>query len=250
MRRLLFIIAATVLALTGLRANTFADETLHYKVMYKWGLINKKAGDVEIRLQNQGDKYLASLTAASAPWADRIYCVRDTLLSQIKKDGLKPIIYEKYAHEGNEDKYDRVRYSYQGARAIGDCYRLAFKKGQLKRDETRTLEATGTTVDMLTAFYYMRKLPFHEWETGHVLSINIFSGKQKELLSIKYHGTEQVETDGKTHDCYKVTFIFTSNGKKKTSDDMFAWIDTTSGIPIKLEGKLPIGSVRCYYTGN
>lgn len=249
MRRLIIIIAAITMAFAGLRAANFADETLHYKVMYKWGLINKKAGDVEIKLQSQGDRYLAELTAASAPWADKIYCVRDTLRSEIIKNGLKPVIYEKFAHEGSDDKYDRVRYRRQGATVIGDCYRLAYKKGQLKRDETRTLEATGTTVDMLTAFYYMRQLPFSQWEPGHVLTINIFSGKQQELLTIKYHGAEAVETDGKTYDCYKITFIFTSNGKKKTSDDMMAWIDTSNLVPIKLEGKLPIGSVRCYFTG-
>lgn len=250
MPRLITIIAAAIMALASAQAAPLADETLHYKVMYKWGLINKNAGSVEIKLRGHGDTYEAELTAASAPWADKIYCVRDTLRSQFKKAGLKPIIYEKFAHEGNEDKYDRVRYSYRGATAFGDCYRLAYKKGQLKRDETRSLEATGTTVDMLTAFYYMRRLPFDKWEPGHVLTINIFSGKQQELLSIKYHGTEEVESDDGVHTCYKITFIFTSNGKKKTSDDMFAWIDTSTLIPIKLEGKLPIGSVRCYFTGS
>lgn len=250
MRRLLFIISALMLVFTGARANHFADEILHYKVMYKWGLIHKKAGDVEISLHSDGNKYVAALTASSAPWADKIYCVRDTLLSHIEKEGLKPIKYEKFAHEGNDDKYDRVVYRREGARVIGDCYRLAYKKGVKKRDESRTLEAMGTTVDMLTAFYYMRRLPFDTWQPGHVITINIFSGKQKELLTIKYHGTEQVEYDGNKHSCHKITFIFTSNGKKKTSDDMFAWIDTATRVPIKLEGKLPVGSVRCYLTAN
>lgn len=125
-----------------------------------------------------------------------------------------------------------------------------WKDGKLERDETRVLEAVGTTMDMLSSFYYMRALPYASWEKGHVHSINIFSGKRKELLTIKYLGREKVEYDKHTYDCHHIRFIFTSDGKKKTSDDMDAWIDVTgNNIPVKLEGKLPVGKIRCFYTG-
>ena len=60
------------------------------------------------------------------------------------------------------------------------------------------LEAEGTTVDMLSAYYYMRSLPFPMWDSGHTECINIFSGKRKELLTIKYHGIEEAKSDNKT----------------------------------------------------
>ena len=40
-------------------------ETLHYKVMFKWGLINKKAGSATLTLSHGPKSYLAKLTAAS-----------------------------------------------------------------------------------------------------------------------------------------------------------------------------------------
>ncbi len=228
----------------------FADETLHYKVMFKWGLINKQAGTVAIRLDNQPDKYVSRLTAASASWADKFYRVRDTLNCSIDKEGFKSTFYEKISHEGGEDKHDIVRYRRQGATVFGDCSRLVKKDGKITKNETRTLQATGTTVDMLTAFYYMRNLPYEDWQKKHVLTINIFSGKRKELLTIKYLGVETVKYDGKSYSCYHISFIFTSDGRTKTSDDMDAWITTSPRrIPVKLEGKLPVGKVRCFYTG-
>ena len=240
------IIIASLWCALGAAANTFSPETLHYKVMFKWGLINKKAGTVAINIGHHPEGgYASRLTAASAPWADKFYRVRDTLQCRMSLD-LKPSLYEKFSHEGKEDKVDRVVYSRSGYRVTAKCTRKKWKSGKLTVNEQRDLAAEGTTVDMLTAFYYMRALPFPTWKPGHVLTINIFSGKRKELLTIKYLGNEAVE--GK--DCYHISFIFTSDGRTRTSDDMEAWISTDAErIPLKLEGKLPVGKVKCYYTG-
>ncbi len=228
----------------------FPDETLTYKVIYKWGLVNKLAGTVEINLRSEGDKYFSTLTAKSAPWADRLYKVRDTLLSTMERPSLAPVIYHKKSHEGSEDKLDVVQFSKQGATTKGYCTRKVVKKGKLFRDEKLELSAIGTTVDMLSSFYYMRTLNFASMKPGAVITINIFSGKRQELLTIKYQGKEKVTYDGNTYNCNKVSFIFTSDGKTRTSDDMFAWLtDDERQIPVLLEGKLAVGSVKCYYTG-
>lgn len=243
----LLVIFASVISVTC--AKDFADETVNYKVMFKWGLINKQAGTVSIQLKNAGKHYQSELTAASAPWADRFYKVRDTLRCEIIRDGLKPTIYQKFAHEDKDYNRDQVTYRREGDTVYGDCMHRSIRNGNLRREVDTTLVATGMTLDMLTSFYYMRQLPYASWKPGQTTSVNIYSGRKKELLTIKYNGMETIETDGKLYDCYHITFIFTSGGKKKSSDDMSAWIDKNTSIPIKLEGKLPVGSVRCFYTG-
>jgi hypothetical protein len=248
--RLLCIIALVCLGLTAYANKTFSNETTNYKVLFKWGLINKQAGNVRISLNNDGGNYRTRLTASSAPWADKFYQVRDTLNGKIRRDGFLPLFYEKIAHEGNEDKHDVVKFERSGATVTGHCTRKKVKDGVLKADEQKTVTATGTTLDMLSAYYYMRQLPFESWTKGYVLTVNIFSGKRKELLTIRYVGTETITTDKKSYTCYHIKFLFTSDGRTKTSDDMDAWISTdTNRIPIKLEGKLPVGKVQCYYTG-
>lgn len=224
-------------------------ETLHYKVMFKWGLINKQAGTATLTLKTGTDGYTAQLTAASAPWADKIYCVRDTLNGRMSASGFKPLSYEKIANEGNERKHDVVIYDYSKPGIVGaDCTRKVFKKGELKVDEKRSLAAENSAVDMLTSFYYMRSLPFEKWAAGHKTLIDIFSGKRKELLTITYHGIVKVDLDGSSAQAYHISFTFTSDDGKKTSDDMDAWISTDDArLPLRLEGKLPVGKVHCIY---
>jgi hypothetical protein len=247
-------VCALAIAASSITASaaSFADESLNYKVTYKWGLVNKQAGTATLTLRNSGSNYVAKLTARSDPWADKFYRVRDTLTSTIKRDGFKPLRYEKIAHEGDESKRDVVTYKYTNAKVIGECTRRKWDEdGTLKIDEKRTLESYGTTVDMLSSFYYMRDLPYSTWKANHVVTLNIYSGKRKELLTIKYLGVETVKYDNKSFKCYHISFTFTSDGKTKTSDDMDAWISTDDRhIPVKLEGSLKVGKVRCFYTGS
>jgi len=242
-----FALAATMSATAK---SSFDNESVSYKVKYKWGLINKHAGDVTIKLHSDGNRYRSQLVAASQPWADKFFRVRDTLNGTFAHGTLRPEFYEKIANEGSERKHDIVRFSYSGNTVTGKCVRKVWKKGKQKVDETRTLTARGTTVDMLTSFYYMRTLPYEQWKRGHKEELNIYSGKRKELLTITYHGIDDVETENHSFRCYHITFTFTSDDKKKTSDDMDAWITTDSRrLPVRLEGTLPVGKVHCLYTG-
>lgn len=224
-------------------------ETLRYNVMFKWGLINKKAGTAALTLSHAPSGYRAMLAAASEPWADRFYRVRDTLNGRMEYVGSRPLYYEKIAHEGGDFKHDEVRYDYSTpGKVYGHCRHRAYEHDELRVDQSHTLEADSAALDMLTAFYYMRSLPYETMQTGDTFSIDIFSGRRKELLTIHYSGSEIVKIDGQRLPAYHITFTFTSKGGSKTSDDMDAWIGTTpQRIPLKMEGKLPVGKVRCLY---
>ena len=103
---------------------------------------------------------------------------------------------------------------------------------------------------MLASYYYMRQIDYASMQPGETVKVNVFSGKQKELLTIHYDGLKDVEVDGTRHRCYHITFTFTSRGGKKSSDNMDAWISTDGRrIPLLLEGKLPVGKVRAVYAG-
>ena len=105
--------------------------------MFKWGLINKKAGVVSITLAEDGDKYSSRLTGTSASWADRFFKVRDTLSGRMTKKDMTPLFYEKIAHEGGKHKHDIVTYNYSTPGIVkADCIRRAFNKdGDMTVDE-------------------------------------------------------------------------------------------------------------------
>ena len=71
MLRLIIGLVAIAASNVAIAVTHFNDETLNYKVIYKWGLINKQAGHAKLTLKNVGEDYVVQLTAASEPWADK-----------------------------------------------------------------------------------------------------------------------------------------------------------------------------------
>ncbi|MBQ7041887.1 MAG: DUF3108 domain-containing protein [Muribaculaceae bacterium] len=251
MKRLIFIIFVMILtSLNWVSAISLPNEELKYKVTYKWGLIHTQAGRATLSLLYDGDKYKSTLIARTETWADRIYRVRDTLYSEMTLD-FTPIKYVKSAHEKGKYVRDQIDYIVVGNNFTGNCTRYRIKKGDSDfSTELKTINATGTTVDMLSVFYHLRTLDFPSMKLGETKTINIFSGKTKELLSIKYEGIKTVKIDEQKYNTYHVSFKFTSEDGKKSSDDIDTWISADNRrIPIKLEGSLPIGKIRCLYIG-
>lgn len=82
------------------------------------------------------------------------------------------------------------------------------------------------------------------------MRLNVFSGRQKEILKIHFDGTKEIKIGKKRFKTYHITFTFTSKAGKKTSDNMDAWISATpERVPLLLEGRLPVGKVRAVYSG-
>lgn len=230
-------------------ARKFKDESLNYRVMYKLGLVNKQAGHATLSLKNRGRHYELLLTAASEPWADKIYMARDTLIGVVEIDGFRPLSYRKMAHEKGDFKLDVVDYTYAGETVVAKAHRKQYNsKNELKKELENVFEVEGTAVDILSSYYYMRLLPFHEIHPGFSETISVFSGKRRELLTLRYVGEEKVTLGKEEYPAYHISFTFTdaANPGKTSSAPMDAWIRVADLVPLKLVGKLPVGKVECY----
>lgn len=228
---------------------SFRDETLHYVVSYKWGLIHKDAGEATLSLKNQGDKYHLTLTGRTKPWADSFYQVRDTLKGVVVKDGLKPLSYIKIAHEKGKYSRDDIHYSYSGNMVEGIAKRIRQgKDGKITVTEKK-LTGTGAVYDMLSVFYYLRDIDYSVLNKGQVISGTVFSGSKVETIVIRCVGMEEIRLKDKSkREAYHIKFKFTTEGKKKSSDDIDTWISTDpSHIPLLVVGSLPVGQIKCYY---
>jgi hypothetical protein len=236
------------------KADTWSvpKEKLTYDVMYKWGLIHKKAGSVSLTTNvGTGSTFNSKLTGATASWADKFYKVRDTLTGTIDRHTFLPLKYDKVSYEGGDFSHDNLQFSRSGNTTTAKVVRRT--KGKKETSITtdhKELEATGTTLDMLSSFYYMRCLDYSSMKKGQTVKLNVFSGRQKEILTIHYDGEVNIDIKDKSYPTYHITFTFTSKNGTKTSDNMDAWISTTSSrIPLLMEGKLPVGKIRCFYSG-
>lgn len=249
-------IVAAVMLLAGalmparVAALDLPDEDLNYMIMYKWGLVNKDAASAVLSLRSDGNHYYAKLSARTLPWADKIFMVRDTLKSTMLREGCLPELYTKISHEGSRYGRDVVRYERNGDEVTGYAERWKSKNGGPVITSETVLHATGRTVDMLSVFYYLRTLDFESMRPGEVVSMNVFSGKSVEQLTVRYDGIEDIKLGKYRWRTFHLSFTFTQNGKV-SSDAMETWISTdATRIPVQLEGQLPLGKVRAYFTGS
>lgn len=249
-KKLLFALTALLCAVSSGYAFDLPDEDLTYVVLYKWGLINKDAATATLSLRADGTHYSCQLAASTLPWADKVFRVRDTLQVSLQKSQCLPNIYRKITHEGGTYNRDVVRYSRNGDEVTGHATRVRQKKdGPVMRFDT-TLYATGPTFDMLSIFYYLRQFDYSEMKQGEQIHANIFSGKAVERLTVTYRGVQKIKINRREWTAYYLTFSFTHNGQP-SGENMSTWISTDAQrVPLKVEGKLPLGKVQAYYTGD
>ena len=226
-------------------ARDFNNETLNYEVVYHWGMIWKHAADASLTTRKTKDGYYAQLVGKTRSWADKVYPVRDTLKCTMD-NSLKPLRYEKLAHEKDYYARDVIKFSYNYSHTKAHCTRYR-KSGTTSID----LSAKAQAYDMVSVFYMLRNLDYGELSRNKNYTTVIFSGKEKEYLTINYKGVENIKMrDGTKRKAHRIDFRFTQEGGKKSSDNLSAWMSTDdSRIPLLLVGKLPVGEVKCYYTG-
>ena len=239
---ILLLVAAMVLP-QQVWARDFGNETLNYEVVYHWGMIWKHAADATLSLRKTSSGYNAQLTGKTRSWADKVYPVRDTLKCSMDAN-LRPLRYEKLTHEKDYYARDVVKFSYNYSHTSAHCTRYR-KSGTTSID----LSAKAQAYDMLSVFYMLRNLDYSELSRNKNYTTIIFSGKEKEYLTINYQGVETIKMrDGSKRQAHRISFKFTQEGGKNSSDNLTAWMSTQADrIPLLLVGKLPVGEVKCYY---
>ena len=242
MKRTILLLAAGSLLSLMSHAVNYTNEMLNYQIVFSWGMVWKHAGDATLSIKKTSTGYQAQLTGKTRSWADKVYPVRDTLKCTLNSK-LQPLRYEKLTHEKDYYARDLVEYSYNYSHTSAKCTR--FRKSG---DTTTQLSAMCQAYDMLSVFYMLRDLDFAMLTASKPFTTVIFSGKEKEYLTIRYKGVEKVKMrDGSKREAHHVVFKFTQKGGKTSSDDLDASLSTDDAhVPLLLQGALPVGKVKCY----
>ncbi len=240
---LVFVVLGLVLS-PLVNALNITNETLNYQVVYHWGIVWKHAADATLTTTKTANGYSSRLTGKTRSWADKIYTVRDTLKCTMTSN-FRPLKYEKFTHERSYYAHDIVEFTNYGASTSAQCTR--YRKN--KPTANLSLSANGVAYDMLSVFFMLRNIDFDKMKSGNTYSTWIFSGKEKEILTVKYVNIEQIKLRDKSkHQAYHIKLKFTQDNGKKSSDDIDAYISTDDQrIPLMVVGKLPVGEIKCYY---
>ena len=217
------------------------EEYLQYDVVYQWGLLWVKAANGSLSIARDGNQYHAQVIATTTPFADGIMKVRDTLTTTMQAPDLKPIHYKQVSREGKYYQINDINFVYRNDSTIGNTH---ISRPEKDFSDSFSLGQRGAVFDMISIFYRIRNLPFEQMPIGEITKTYIFSGRQIETLELEYQGIKSIKIGDTEHAAHYIRFFFYNNDGSKKSDKISAWISTDDFIPLQLEGKLPIGSMK------
>lgn len=99
--------------------------------------------------------------------------------------------------------------------------------------------------DILSAFYYARCADTENMKPGDMLPIEIFMDHEVFPFQLKYLGTERMKTEWGYISCKKLIPVVQEGRVFREEEGLTLWVTNDANkIPIRLEAKLAVGSIK------
>jgi len=225
----------------------FTDgEDLKFQIYYNWGFIWLNAGHVEFKVGKASyltrpvyylDAY--GVTYKSYDW---IFKVRDHYESYLDIETLRPLWFNQKNFEGGYEVNNRYWFDYEKKKLYAHTQN---SKRKLLKD---TLNLPDCTFDLVSVVYYCRNLDFNKFKIGDRIPIKSIIDNQFFDLYIRYLGKEKIKDKaGIEYSCFKFSALLVEGTMFKGGEDMFIWVtDDLNRIPVLVEAKILVGSVKAY----
>lgn len=226
-----------------------AGEELNYHVAYNWRFVWVDAGRIKFAVDsstfNQQPAYRFTSTGRSIPTYDWFFKVRDEFRSEARADDFSPFWYRRNTNEGGYRVDNLVEFDYDKMRLIA---RTDNSSGPARVD---TLALSSGVLDVLTAVYYARAQDFSKFTPGEKIPLNMVIDGQIHNLYGRYLADEVVENhDGQLYRCHKFSATLVEGTMFRGGEDLFVWFSADRNrIPILVEAKILVGSVKAWYSG-
>ncbi len=200
-----------------------------------WGPVRAGTAVMEIqgirRFEGRLAYHVVS-TAVSNAVLDRIYPVRDRLVSLMDVNDLTTLYFEKHLREGRYRADQSVRFDHERGVAV-------YQDG----DE---VELESAAYDVLAAFYRVRTMPL---ETGAEFFLHSFDNKKSYSIRVRVTGRERVTVPAGTFDCLVIEPTLKSGALFKHEGRLNVWItDDERRMPVLMRSRLTLGSVSVELT--
>lgn len=215
------------------RQSTFnSGEKLTFLLHY--GFFNGGTATLSLR-----DVYLdnkpvlhAKMLARTTGVPDKIFKIEDIYESYFDKKYTMPYKSVRNISEGNYKYYNEVEFKHN------DTIVNSVKSGE-------HVVPKGT-LDMISAFYYVRTLDLNSMKSGEEISINTFFDDALFPFRLRYKGKEVVETKLGSIMCHRFDPIVEPGRIFNSEDDMSFWLtDDKNRVPVLIRFDLIVGSVKC-----
>jgi hypothetical protein len=226
-----------------------SGEKVTYKAVYNWGFIWLNAGEVLFAVSdtvylNQPALHLLS-KGWSLPRYDMFFKVRDRFESIVNITTLQPYWFERETFEGGFEVFNRYVFkeSSKTLEIVSQTSDRPFKK--------EILPLKPCAFDVLSAIYYCRNLDFDKYKKGDRIPLTMVIDNEVFDLFIRYQGKERLKTrDGEVYNTIRFTAMLVEGTIFKGGEDLMVWVtDDKNRIPLMVEAKILVGSVKAVLTG-
>jgi len=240
----------TANAQCGIENKAFkAGEFLSYDLYFNWKFVWVKAGTAAmstVKSSFEGKEALrTSLTTRSSSRVDKIFILRDTLLSYVTP-GLSPLYFRKGAHEGDRYYIDEIWFSYPN----GNCHLRQHQINHEGKHSWKETEYKECIYDMMDMFLKARNFEPNKMSKGQKIALPIADGKRLFNSWITYRGKQNVAMKDGSSKFRCVVFSFYEREDGETSEiARFFVTDDDNHIPVRIDLFLRFGSAKAYLKG-
>ncbi len=224
-----------------------AGEMLHYRVAYNWRFLWVSAGKVEFSVdtvEHEGNHAFHFRSfGKTLPGYDWFFKVRDHFESIADLETLRPYWFKRHTREGRYWVKNEFFFDYNQGQII------THTENSNRPFSIGSAPLNNGIMDLQTAVYYARSLDFKGMVIGEKILFDlIIDGDVYEIYG-RYLGLESVENhDGKKYRCHKFSVLLVEGTIFSGGEDLFIWVtDDRNKIPILVEAKILVGSVKAYF---
>lgn len=225
-----------------------SGEFITYDLHFNWKLVWMKVGTASmstVMSTYEGKPvYRTSLVTGGNSRLEKLFTLRDTLLSYCGLSDLAPLYYRKGAREGKRYYIDELWFSYP--KSVG-CHVKMHRKHSSGKNDYDEKNLSECVYDMMSIFLRARNFDASKLKVGDIIPMPIMDAKDLNDSWLVYKGkdTFKVSETGEKFRCLVFSFIEREKGKKHELIRFFV-TDDDNHMPVRLDMHLSFGSAKAY----
>lgn len=206
-------------------------EYLKYKLHY--GFITGGTATINLKLEKYENKdvFHAVVVGRTTGLVDKIFRVKD--------------IFESYFDVKTTLPYKAIRNVSEGNYKLVENALFDRHADIVKSDRKGIVKVPDNCLDMISAFFYIRRINFDEYKIGDMVYFDTYFDGLFPFYVV-YKGKETISTELGNIRCLKFVPIVEPGRIFKDNDDMTFWLsDDENKLPVSVKFEMIVGSFKC-----
>lgn len=240
MRRLISVFVVAVALCGSVFSQIKPNEKLVFAGSYNMSGLMTQLAQITIQtssVQTSKKTYShLSVTASTYTKWDDFFKIRDLYESYVDPVTFKPSLYKRNVLEGSYKKTEKYVIA-----SNGTVNSTVSKHG--RPSVTKSFRIGGSTSDIVTVIFKLRKLDLSKFSIGQVVSFMIVFDEKEFPVSVKYMGKETVNAGNLGNkECYKLS-VSARTDALRGKDKNLIWLTADANkVPALIKFSIPVGT--------